>query len=204
MAPIYLADDNRDQVILVHQNSALYVQGSNDYGRINIRLGGNTVESNDPNTPPNARQSLLSEVREQKLRVTRGWQTLGTWRLQVIGDEPPVVTFAGTPYATQRASLAIPYSVADDFGIKDVLLTVVHKASGTELAMPLTIPANHPKEGHYTAYQNLAHLPIAGQEVALQLSVKDDAGHVVSTPVMLARLPEKNFKPGGDQNNGGA
>lgn len=133
-----------------------------------------------------------------RLRVETATDVLAEWPMQVVPDAPPTAAFSAPPEATEQAHLRLPIEAADDYGLKDVTVTISRsgREDPPERAMQLSVPlpGRAAKQIKLPYVRDLtAHL-WAGQPVALSLAAEDVAGQrTVSEPVESV-LPERQFR----------
>jgi uncharacterized protein (TIGR02302 family) len=131
----------------------------------------------------------------EKLSVTQGGVTLGSWPIEIIPDNPPTAAFVETPRATIRAALRVEYKASDDYGVEAAKL-VIRRQDGKpedklEIALPL--PGLHLKEAKATNYQDLSPHPWAGLPVEITVVATDALGQTGESEPVLMNLPERTF-----------
>lgn len=133
-----------------------------------------------------------------RLRVEAGLNTLGEWPMRVIPDAPPTVRFSSPPEATDQAHLRLPIEAADDYGLKDVTVSIsrTRRSDPPDRAIRLSIPlpgqaAKQIKIAHVRDLT--AHL-WAGQPVTLSLAAEDLAGQRTAAAAFDGVLPERTFR----------
>lgn len=134
-----------------------------------------------------------------RMRVIQSGHEIGAWKVAIVPDEPPRVSFAHTPTATPRASLRIDFEAHDDFGVTSVK-AVIERADGTHgsvggksLTIDLPLPARSPKDVKATSYQDLTAHPWAGLPVTAQLIAMDAKGQSAPSGQVTFTLPEREF-----------
>lgn len=128
------------------------------------------------------------------IRVRAGGHTIGSWRITVIPDTPPVIAFAGKPQATERQALKLSYSTNDDYGVTQVRAIIKpHNRPGAALVIDLQIPEHSSKPVVTTSFRDLTEHPYAGLDVDISLEAMDAAGNRSTSPSVTFRLPSRVF-----------
>lgn len=132
----------------------------------------------------------------QTLTIRRGWQTLGTWRINVLADRTPQVAFADKPSVTERKSLRLPIDAQDDYGVTSLSLRVSLRQSVPGLdnsPIEINLGAPDAREVKRISFVDLTSHPWAGLPVELQLVATDFVGHKAVSFGADMVLPEKVF-----------
>lgn len=129
--------------------------------------------------------------------VRQGGRRLGDWVVRVVADQPPAVAFHSKPDGTQRHTLRLDYTAADDYGVTAVTALVHPPATAPKdavlsLALPVASPA--PRTATGTGYFDLTASPWAGQTVTVELLATDAAGQTARSPLTSVTLPERVFR----------
>jgi uncharacterized protein (TIGR02302 family) len=132
----------------------------------------------------------------KRLEITQGGTALGSWRIEIIPDNPPRIAFAKPPEGTTHAALRIDYQANDDYGIEAVKV-VIRRDGGKsdetiELEAPL--PGLHLKEAQATSYHDLSPHPWAGLPVEIRLIATDALGQTGESEPIHVKLPERKFE----------
>lgn len=128
----------------------------------------------------------------------------GSIVIGAIPDKPPSIQITGNAETLQNGSLALPYQVADDYGIASGTTDITNPRTGTRpLAgekAPLVpapdyelAPPAGKREATGRVIFEIGKSPWAGATVDVRLTVKDDAGQVAKTESNTIRLPERLF-----------
>lgn len=155
---------------------------------------------------PGGWQADVKIVSGDRLAVSRGGRRLGEWPIRVVTDQPPAIAFHTPPAATERHTLRLDYTAADDYGLTAVHATIhppapsaaslasgrVRAEEALELDLPLEQPA--PKIANGTGYFDLTASPWAGQTVTVELSATDGAGQTTRGDAVSVVLPERTFR----------
>ncbi|WP_316978097.1 TIGR02302 family protein [Shumkonia mesophila] len=201
MAPLFLnAATPVGEPLAVPAGSVLMAQVTGTAGTPSLDLG--TAQTPfAPISPDPAVRSYRLETTIQagdRLRVEAGLGTLAEWPMRVIPDTPPTARFSAPPEATEQAHLRLPIEAADDYGLKEVALTVSRsgRTDPPEKALRLSVPlpGQAARQIKLPYVRDLtAHL-WAGQPVILSLAAEDVAGQrTVAAPVETV-LPERAFR----------
>ncbi len=149
------------------------------------------------------------------LRVISSGSELGSWKVSVIPDNPPVISLTKPPESSPRGSMKLNYKVEDDYGVASAQARIEKRKefapdpakawARTELKGPrlplerppqlsLRLPRSGAKAAEAQTYLELGSHPWAGMPVRLTLEAKDVAGQVGrSAPVDLV-LPGRLFQ----------
>ncbi|AHJ61879.1 putative membrane associated protein [Granulibacter bethesdensis] len=126
-----------------------------------------------------------------------GGAVLATWRIRMVADAPPQVTFTALPEkAVHGYAVRIPWQARDDYGIAGVsaVLRLTERPDLPPVTVPLPVPAGHPRVAGGATESDLTANPWAGLPVTLTLTANDTAGQTgQSEPVSLI-LPQKPFR----------
>lgn len=135
-----------------------------------------------------------------EVRIERGWQTLGVWRLVLKDDEKPTVGWTTKPEMVADDHLHLSYHAGDDYGLKNVTLRVrAHDkdqplGGAVPIVTDISLPAQH--EGVADRYMSILSLlttlrPDAVLE--LQLVAEDSAGQQQESTIEPLSLPQVRF-----------
>ncbi len=201
VAPLFLtAATPAGETLTVPAGSILMAQVTGTAATPNLDLG--TAQTPFvPISPDPAVHSYRLETTIQagnRLRVEAGLGALAEWPMRVVPDAPPTARFSALPEATEQAHLRLPIEAADDYGLKDVTVTISRsgRTDPPEKALKLSVPlpGQAAKQIKLPYVRDLtAHL-WAGQPVTLSLAAEDLAGQrIVAAPVESV-LPERAFR----------
>ncbi|HEX5321792.1 MAG TPA: TIGR02302 family protein [Stellaceae bacterium] len=130
-----------------------------------------------------------------RLTLSQGNETLGSWPIQIVPDNPPAIDFAHPPSATPRAALRLDFHATDDYGVESVKAVIRRPddaAAGT-IELPLPLPGLHLKEAEATSYHDLSPHPWAGLPVEVRLLATDAHGQTGTSPPFKMTLPTRHF-----------
>jgi uncharacterized protein (TIGR02302 family) len=129
------------------------------------------------------------------LEVTQFYRSLGAWKIAIVPDLPPTISFAKPPEASARGELRIAYDAADDYGVEGVKLLVSRPGgdAGETLSVDLPLPDQHQKNAQGSSFVDLTGNPWAGGDVRLQLVASDALGQTGSSDIIETVLPERVF-----------
>ncbi|MGB0843198.1 MAG: DUF4175 domain-containing protein [Alphaproteobacteria bacterium] len=123
---------------------------------------------------------------------------------EVTADLPPEFRHLDDPRMTDAGSLRLALVANDDYGLRDLKLFV--DPASEEQTKPLSelsllyreqdliLPESNARSLDFTDFLDLAGHPLAGQEVALTLSIADYAEQVANTEVKTVTLPVRSFE----------
>ncbi|MEE8333494.1 MAG: TIGR02302 family protein [Alphaproteobacteria bacterium] len=133
------------------------------------------------------------------LSVQHGDTTLGKWRIEIIPDRKPTITFADDPSPTPQASLRLSYTGDDDYGIvkarAELRRTYEHGAvTGKEVVvLELPLPTRNAKKAKETTFLDLAPHKWAGLPIIMKLVAVDAIDQAGVSAVKRLILPERRF-----------
>lgn len=134
-----------------------------------------------------------------RVAVRHRGRELGGWTIRVVPDGQPGIAFKAPPSVTERQTVRLDYTAADDYGVEKITAIVTLKAEvaghidRTPLRLPLSVPGRSPKQLSSVAFQDLTPSPWAGQPVTVQLEATDGAGHTGLSEAAGLILPEREF-----------
>jgi len=192
-APLFLQRDAAKDPIPVPTGSTVLaqVQGGSEPPRIEV--GGKATDF----APVDAKnfKGSATVTAGDKLAVTQGGRTLGSWPIRIVPDQPPTVAFVGEPKKTTRDALRIEFKASDDYGV-ETAKAVIHRVGGApdeaiELELPL--PGLHLKEARNANFYDLTPHPWAGLPVEIHLEATDAINQVGKSETITLTLPERIF-----------
>jgi uncharacterized protein (TIGR02302 family) len=151
--------------------------------------------------------SNLTLDRPMVVKVMDDNQTLSSFALAIVPDQPPTVSFAADPVGDEKGALKVAWNATDDYGVKSASAeisladqqedAVGFSENGVFLYDPpkFTIALSHPGATKIdeTTVQDLTGHAWAGLYVEMVLTVEDAAGHKSSTAPKRFKLPERAF-----------
>jgi len=201
VAPLFLnAATPVGEPLTVPAGSVLMAQVTGTAGTPTLDLG--TAQAPFvPISPDPAVHSYRLETTIQagtRLRVEAGLGALAEWPMQVVPDAPPTARFTAPPEATEQAHLRLPIEATDDYGLKEVTVTISRsgRADPPEKALKLSLPlpGQAARQIKLPYVRDLtAHL-WAGQPVTLSLAAEDVAGQRTVAAPIESVLPERAFR----------
>jgi len=202
--------------ISVPAGSQLIVRSTGQVSFTTVRVGGIEPVPQDP------KNVLPAGTDEQRFVIkTDGSVTLQgvgsrepVWTFSAIPDRAPTVELTKDPERQARGALRLDYKMDDDYGIVDGKATFAlkddaakkvagdaAKADGAKPPHPLypapefalTLPQARTRAGAAQTTQDLTDHPWAGSEVAVTLTVRDEAGNVGTSEPRDVTLPQRIF-----------
>ncbi|MDF1750235.1 MAG: TIGR02302 family protein [Alphaproteobacteria bacterium] len=132
--------------------------------------------------------------------------TVASWEIRAMPDEPPVVTLPDPPVASVQRALTITHTVSDDFGVTALRAEIERadrpagsaqsSARGDEEMMIVTqLPVPDPSKygTKRRAYRDYTAHPWAGGEVRLTLIATDALGQEGRSEPVTLILPAREF-----------
>ena len=182
--------------------SVVVVRTSGSAGDVDVSAdGGLKTLPAKPGTP-----SPATGVTEHRYTLAgNGHLSVGArqFALTSIPDQAPRITVMGAPHANASGSLALAYTIADDYGVIGAEAQFAdpivrgQPVTGRALVEPphgvLSLPATPGGLGDGKTTLDLSDHPWAGATVTMTLTARDEGGNIgVSAPVKLT-LPAKSF-----------
>ncbi len=139
--------------------------------------------------------SLETEVDQgDVLRIKQGKHILFQWPIALNADIPPEIHVKGPPTRSFRGQLHLPFEATDDYGLKEVRLSLRRVENTEQSAEEILI--THDVEGkklksHFNG--DLAAHPWAGQKVIATPIAIDNFDQTSVAPSLEFNLPERYF-----------
>ena len=130
-----------------------------------------------------------------KIKVKTARETLASWDVDLIVDQPPWIEHADAPQSTAYQALAIGFQAGDDYGVSNIVAKITApeiEGSYSEIVLPLASNLQA-KTIARTSYHDLTPHPLAGETVHLRLEASDHKGQTTATPALAIILPERAF-----------
>lgn len=190
--------DTGDGDIAVPVGSTLLAQVSHARRTPRLRIG----EASHDLTPVSADgwqiEASLDDIGAQSMRVDASGRTVGEWRINVLPDTPPEISFVESPAGTSSDTLQLSYDGADDHGIVEVTAEItwpgeVGSGSFKPIAIELPLPRPDPRAGSAVSVHDLTEHPWAGLEVDVRLTATDGRRQTGHTDRLAVLLPERSF-----------
>lgn len=182
-------------------------KGSMVLARVTGGDGAPTLQAGDASTAFETVDSTTFQVQTpinggDRIAVTQGGRSLGSWGVSVIPDAPPRISFVSPPAASERGALKLDYAAEDDYGLAGVKAVIALDLAKDEapsldrkpMELPLALSGLHPRQARASAFHDLAANPWAGLNVTLHLEATDGAGQTGRTEDVAMVLPERVFK----------
>jgi len=130
-----------------------------------------------------------------RLTIVQEGETLASWPLELVPDNPPEIAFESPPGRTERSALRITYQASDDYGLTNVKAEVrrLDKPDAEPMVLELVLPGAAPKENEATTYHDLTPHPWAGLAVEIQLVATDQPGQEGRSEALRTVIPERIF-----------
>lgn len=168
-----------------------------------------TFQIQRPLDPTHPTSAPTTGAPEPRITVRQGRQTLGSWPLRVITDQPPQISHAAAPSAGERGALRLDYAARDDYGLTEVKARVRRLTDDNAapvgntpnradeesppLDLSLPLPGQRPKEARGGGFHDLTAHPWAGLPVTVRLIATDGAGQTGQSDALPVTLPERTF-----------
>ena len=192
IAPIFLKTDGGSVSVPAGSHLTVNVSGGSDTPVLSL---------NDRSEPFNAldHNSFQAEwdlSRGGLLAVRRDGAALAGWKLTVVEDQPPKVTWGDQPGAaasSQRTRL--PWEVSDDYGVTALQaeLRLRDRPDAPPVVVPIPLPGGSPKGAHGVSQTDLTANPWAGLPVVGRLVAHDSPGQTGVSADTTFDLGERPF-----------
>jgi uncharacterized protein (TIGR02302 family) len=131
-------------------------------------------------------------IHDARVRVRSAGHVIGNWHIHAIPDTVPVISFDGTPSATEHQALKTSFKASDDYGVTGAKLVMTpHNRPGPPLVVDL--PLAPAKSIVQTNYNDLTPHPYAGLAVDAHLEARDGLGQLGKSKTITFRLPARVF-----------
>jgi len=134
------------------------------------------------------------------IAIRQAGRQVAAWDIQVVPDTGPGIAFRTAPTVTERQTVRLDYTAADDYGITSVTATVTLDSDDiaptidrTPIDITLPVPARNKREVTGVGYEDLTGHPWAGLPVQIRLRAQDGAGQVGQSSERKLVLPERVF-----------
>ncbi len=181
-------------------------KGSLVLARVTGGSGAPTLEAGDKSASFESVDSSTFQIQQPiqagtKIAVSQGSRSLGSWAVQVIPDQPPIIAYNSPPTKAERGALRLDYAAHDDYGlaeVKGVIKLALQEGEApnldrTPIELPLALPGVRPKDAHNAGFHDLTAHPWAGLNVTVRMTAVDGAGQTGSTEDVAMVLPERVF-----------
>ena len=125
------------------------------------------------------------------LTVAYKGRVLFSGDITLTDDMPPSIAVNPPLERTPEGMLNIPFTTADDYGVKKVEAVLVR--GEREVRKELIIPKEGVREADTSSYADFTADPLAGLSVDFTLEATDMAGQTTATEPMKLQLPERPF-----------
>lgn len=133
----------------------------------------------------------------RNISINRGWRSLGYWRIKVLPDKSPKISFFAPPSVTERKTIQLSYLASDDYGIDRLALVIEPAISAPGVSLdPITIPLPTPLSNDLREdiFKDLTSSSLAGLPVTLRLQATDSSGNEGLSDKVSLKLPERAFR----------
>ncbi len=193
-APVFLdaADRRRAQPIAVPSGSLLTVRVHGADGRPRLVVDGR-ARALDPVDRDN--WVLKAAVTTgNDFVVTDESGPLARWRMTLIPELPPKITFDGMPGVTPMGGLRIAYRASDAYGVTKVRVTFRRPGASRVVVRDLQFSEIGAKNVKSVGFTDLTADPWAGLSVRARLTATDVAGEHGNSAPLVFTLPERQFR----------
>ena len=191
--PLFLQRDAAKDAIAIPTGSTVLAQVSGGREPPQLEVAGKSTEFARIDAKNFKGSATLTSG--DKLTVTQGGRTLGSWPIKIVPDSPPSITFVTTPKKQAHDQLKIEYSAADDYGVESAkaVLKRVDGPADELMELELPLPGLHLKEAKNANFYDLTPHPWAGLPVEIHLEASDALNQVGKSDTVTITLPERIF-----------
>jgi uncharacterized protein (TIGR02302 family) len=192
VAPIFLKAQGGSVAVPAGSHMTVNVSGGESVPTLSLNDHADHFTALDRNSFQAERDLQRGGV----LTVRRDGQTLATWALTVIADEPPMAAWGDQPGRQPlNQQVRLPWKVADDYGVTSLQaeLRLKPRPDAPPLVVAIPLPGGSPKEARGLSQQDLTAHPWAGLAVTARLVARDAAGQAGTSGIVTFELPERPF-----------
>ncbi|WNK00679.1 TIGR02302 family protein [Thalassospiraceae bacterium LMO-JJ14] len=133
-----------------------------------------------------------------KLTLNVGKSVLAEWPVVIAPDAAPKIEFERAPSKQRDTQLEVVYLASDDYGVKNVDMTIRRPngvpVPGGEAEIRIEVPLSGDRRDiRATHLRDLSAHPWAGLPVQVKLIAEDTAGQITETDSIEVVLPERIF-----------
>ncbi len=137
----------------------------------------------------NSHAGAITLRKNGSYKVKNGFRTLATLEVRLREDGAPELVFLGPPKITGNQSLDVRYRIADDYGVKSVVLVATDGRKADAQLLP-TVPG---AQGTAQSWRDFTPSRFAGKSVQLFLVGFDAQGNRGISAPLHFNLPERRF-----------
>ena len=205
--PVYLSLSDGDpklKEIVVPQGSEFFLRFVGD-NRIELSQGNSEVrtpiEANEESSNLSQTEFAFKLDEDTTLGLALHNKKLAEWKISLIEDQAPEISFSEHPKSALSGSLELGYNVKDDYGVVSARAIIRSLEKVDPNARPLVeepevdlpLPRFRAKKGLAKANRDLTQHPLAGARVSIKLEVKDDIKQTGTTETREITLPGRRF-----------
>jgi uncharacterized protein (TIGR02302 family) len=191
--PLFLQRDAANQTIAIPTGSTVLAQVSGGREPPQLEVAGKSTEFARIDGKNFKGSATLTAG--DKLTVTQGGRTLGSWPIKIVPDMPPSIAFVTTPKKQVHDQLKIEFSAADDYGVEHAK-AVMKRVDGPAdefMEVELPLPGLHQRELRNGSFYDLTPHPWAGLPVEIHLEAFDALNQMGKSDTLTITLPERIF-----------
>src|SRR5215471_2523989 len=191
--PLFLQRDAANQTITIPTGSTVLAQVSGARDVPQLEVAGKATEFARVDAKNFKGSATLTTG--DRLAVTQGGRTLGSWPIKIVSDLPPSIAFVSTPKKQAHDQLKIEFNAADDYGVEGAT-AVMKRVDGPAdelMGLELPLPGLHLKEARNSAFFDLTPHPWAGLPVEIHLEALDALNQMGKSEALTITLPERLF-----------
>jgi len=191
--PLFLQRDAAKELIAVPTGSTVLAQVSGGRETPQLEVAGKSTEFARIDAKNFKGSATLTDG--DRLAVTQGGRTLGSWPIKIVPKLPPTITFESTPQKQAHDQPKIEFRATDQYGVEDAkaVLKRVDGPADDLMALELPLPGLHLKDARNSALYDLTPHPWAGLPVEIHLEAADALNQIGKSETLTITLPERVF-----------
>ncbi len=188
---------NKSEPLKIPAGSKIKVRVAGGLGRPSLKAGETTLPLERLGDDSYGLEIEAPEA--TRLAIRQMFIVRSAWNYTLIPDSPPAIESKGTPEILHNGQIKFPLAVTDDYGVKDITLSMKLDPSVTEA--PLGEPFSETRSvisppGISFEFQPIYDLTPhtwSGLPVIIELSITDHIGQRAALPPIKITLPERAF-----------
>lgn len=183
--------------------SILVVRASGMSG-LDVATQGGLKEAPATGKPTTGTEERRYAIDGNGVATIRGYGGDVTWSFTAIPDRPPTITLTKDPEARPQGAMQLTYKIEDDYGATEGQAVFKLKESPQTAEkktrplygppeFPLVMPQTRTRSAVGQTVKDLTENPLAGSDMVMTLTAKDQAGNEGRSEPFQMKLPERPF-----------
>ncbi len=204
--PVDAADGLAAQVartLILPVGSEILVHAQDMPGQPSLRIGAVRTPMQQLGDAESQSFKIATEIGDnavgaERLSLMVGATEFAGWPVRIAPDSPPSIEFERAPSKRRDTQLEVTYIAGDDYGIKNIDLTIRRPSGrpvpGGEAEIRVTLPLSGDRRTlQASSARDFSAHPWAGLPVQVRLIATDSAGQSGETDAVDVVLPERIF-----------